>query len=179
MHENKASVGCTTTKIGYVYIIFKSPQPVKTMVVLGDGGHRSTVNKDGCQEFISCGTYIPCLDTAWTMDTPTWFLESKGKWVCLCGWGYSRRGISSTADEFLASIFVNRTAVTTVAKYYQWSYFLSHGLRWWLYNRHYLFTLTVSKLCKLFYHMILSWPMRLCKIHEFSKAGVDFVKLFA
>ena len=34
----------------------------------------------------------PYLDTAWTLDTPTWFLESKGKWVCLCGWGYSRRG---------------------------------------------------------------------------------------
>ena len=28
-------------------------------------------------------------------------------------------GISSTADKFLASIFANRTAVTTVAKYDQ------------------------------------------------------------
>ena len=33
------------------------------MIVLGDGGHHGTVNKDGCQEFISYGTYLPCMDT--------------------------------------------------------------------------------------------------------------------
>ena len=33
-----------------------------SLIVLGDGGHRGTVNKDGCQEFISCGTYPPSLN---------------------------------------------------------------------------------------------------------------------
>ena len=44
---------------------------LQTLIMLGDGGHGSKVNKDGCQEFISCGTYPPCLDTAWTLDMPT------------------------------------------------------------------------------------------------------------
>ena len=42
----------------------------ETLIVLGDGGHRGTVNKDGCQEFISCGTYPPCLNTGQTHLIP-------------------------------------------------------------------------------------------------------------
>ena len=34
---------------------------------------------------------VELISPAWTLDMPTWFLVSKGKWVCLCGWGYSRR----------------------------------------------------------------------------------------
>ena len=68
------------------------------------------------------------------MDTPTylWLLERsrnqigcwKGqgiKWVCPLLELIQAGGISSTADELLASIFVNRTVVTTVAKYDQCS----------------------------------------------------------
>ena len=39
------------------------------------------------------------------------------KWACPLVELIQARGISSTADELLASIFVNRTALTTVAKY--------------------------------------------------------------
>ena len=58
-------------------------------------------------------------------------------------------------------------------------YLMMDGPWWWLHNRHCLFTLTVSKLCKWYYHMTLSWLIKFFKIHEFLEGGVDFVKLIS